>query len=235
MRVNPHGVGSVVHLIQRGARGLPIVRDKADRYDFVRCLFLLNDTYQDPNWRKTMIGKPLFRRPETWPEQEPLVSILAWTLLDNHFHLLVREEREGGIAKFMQRLCGSLSNRSNKKYREHGSLFQGGYRGRTVDTDEYLQYVHAYITVKNTFEMLPGGLKRAFDDFDKAWEKAGEYPFCSFRTAAYSDLSLLLNMPLLEDLGLLRKDFKKYARSMLTIHAQGKSDLPYKDLMLEDW
>jgi hypothetical protein len=235
MRVEPHGVGSVLHIIQRGARGMAIVRDQSDRQGFVRSLFLLNDLHQDENWRKSTKNTTLFYRPEAWPEREELVSILAWTLLDNHFHLLVREEREGGTAKFMQRLCGSMSTHFNKKYSERGSLFQGGYRGRTIDTDEYLQYVHAYIAVKNTFEMLPGGLRSALKDFDSAWERAASYLFSSFRTAAYGDLSPILNVPALHDLGLLRKDFKEYARSMIAVHAQSKSDLRHKDLMLEEW
>jgi hypothetical protein len=231
-----------MHIVQRGARGMDIVHDQQDRYDFVRSLFILNDTYQDTNWRKYVRGKPLFYYPEAWPEREPLVSILAWTLLDNHFHLLLREEREGGIARFMQRLCGSMTSRFNRKYKGRGSLFQGGYRGRTVDTDEYLQYVHAYIVVKNTFEMLPGGMKRALQNFNVAWKGAGAYPFTSFRTSTYGDHSPLLAMHLIEDLGLLRKDFKKYARSMLAVHSdvqrksvQRKSDLRCTDLILEGW
>lgn len=222
--------------MKRGARGMEIVRDKHDRFNFVRSLYLLNDTYQDNNWRSYVAGKPLFYRPESWPQHTPLVAILAWVLLDNHFHLLLQEIEEGGIAKFMQRLGGSMTLSFNEKYSEHGSIFQGGYKGRTVETDEYLQYVYAYITVKNTFEMFPGGLKKALAQFEKAWTFAGTYPFTSFLTSATGSPSPLLNMEAIDSLGLIRKDFKKYARSMLAVHAKTKDiEDNIAPLILEEW
>lgn len=237
MRVEPHGTGSVMHVIKRGARGMEIVRDEHDRYDFVRSLYLLNDAHQDNNWRMYVAGKPLFYRPKLWPERVPLVSILAWTLLDNHFHLLLQEIEENGIAKFMQRLSGSMTLSFNKKYEERGSIFQGSYKGRVVESEKYLQYLHAYITVKNTFEMFPGGLSKALVNFEEAWSFAHDkYPFTSFLTAANGKPSLLLNMQAINALGLIRKDFKEYARSMLAVHAKTKEmEDDISSLILEEW
>jgi len=236
MRVEPHSVGSVVHVIKRGARGMEIVRTKQDQYNFARSLYLLNDTHQDNSWRTYVAHKPLFYRPKSWPKRKPLVSILAWTLLDNHFHLLLQEIEEGGIAKFMQRLGGSMTLYFNEKHDGRGSIFQGSYKGRVVDTDEYLQYVYAYITVKNTFEMYPGGLKKALTVFEKAWTFAGTYPFTSFLTAVAGAPSPILDMEAIDSLGLIRKDFKKYAHSMLAVNAKTKDfDEKLIALLLEDW
>lgn len=192
MRVEPHGVGSVLHVIKRGARGSQIVHDTDDRQHFMRSLFFLNDTYQDPN--VTLIissGIPLVR-PEHWPEGEPLVALLAWTLMPNHLHLVLQEVREGGIAKFMQRLGGSMSARHNAKYSEKGSLFQGGYKGRVVEDDADLRWLASYVMVKNVFELYPAGLKAAARDFDKAWEWAKENPYTSLSAYAASTPSPIL-------------------------------------------
>lgn len=236
MRVEPHSVGSVLHVVKRGGRGTDIVRNEHDRFNFTRSLFILNDAHQDNNWRDYTSGKPLFYRPETWPERKPLVSILAWTLLDNHFHLLLQEIEEGGIAKFMQRLGGSLTLHNNERYGERGSIFQGGYKGRLVETDKYLQYLQAYIVVKNTFEMYPGGLKKALAQFEDAWKFASTYQFTSFLTAATGAPSPLLDMQTIDSLGLTRDDFKRYARSMLAVHARTKDiDENVVALLLEEW
>ncbi|HVW83016.1 MAG TPA: hypothetical protein VHC68_03705 [Candidatus Paceibacterota bacterium] len=104
MRVEPHDVGSFLHITKRGARGAEIVRDESDRIGFTRSLFYLNDTYSDENWRKSLSGLGMFERPADWPEREPLVRIHAWTLMPNHFHILAEQIRDGGVAKFMQRL-----------------------------------------------------------------------------------------------------------------------------------
>ena len=180
MRVEHFGVGSIVHVMKRGARGLPIVRTEADRRRFASLLYLLNDKHQDQNWKHKTTGLDLFERPLDWPERAPLVRILAWVLMPNHFHLLLEEVEEGGIAKFMQRLCGSMSAHFNAKYDEKGSLFQGGYKGRTVADDNYLGLLAPYIMVKNVFELYPGGLNKALKEFEKAWQwGVGSYEFSS--------------------------------------------------------
>jgi len=181
MRVELHEVGSVMHLMNRGARGLPIVRDEADRKNFLRSLFYLNDTHQDRNWRKTLRYTDFPKWPRTWPERNPLVDLWAWTLMPNHFHCIIREKIKGGTAKFMQRFCGSLSAYANTKYNDKGSLFQGGYKGRVVGSDADLRWLASYVMVKNTLELYPGGLTRAIKKFNSAWEWGLNYPFSSMQ------------------------------------------------------
>src|SRR3989344_2655516 len=197
MRVEPHGIDSILHVTKRGARGLDIVRDEHDRHRFGKLLFYLNDTFSDTNWIDALKYRRPLERPEHWPEREPLVRILAWTLLSNHFHLLLEEIREGGTAKFMQRLCGSMSAASNSKYSETGSIFQGSYRCKTVDDDSYLRYLTFYIQVKNVFDMYPGGLAKAISNFEKAWEWALQYPYSSLRTYALDIESPIIEKELL--------------------------------------
>jgi len=249
MRIEPYGVGSVLHVVKRGARGMEIVRNEADRWRFVRMLYLLNDKYQDPGRQtrhrtgiasltRNLDSTEFFGRPEHWPERKPLVSILAWALMPNHFHILLQTRSESGAPKFMQRLGSSMSVAFNEKYGEKGSLFQGSYKSRTIDTDEYLQYVHAYIVVKNTLELYPGGLAVALRDFDDAWKFAASHPFSSFRSSSEGASSPIIDMSALTSLGLHRTDFKAYARSMLEVHKgtkQAAHDSDRDFLLLEPW
>ncbi len=159
---------------------MSIVEDDADRWRFIKALYLLNDSYSNRNWHRETSGLALFERPSHWPGRRPLVSILAWTLMPNHFHLLLQEKEEGGIAKFMQRFCGSMSLCFNLKYESKGSLFQGAYKAKLVDEDAYLRYLAFYIEAKNVLELYPGGLMAAYKNFEDAWKWALSYPFSSF-------------------------------------------------------
>jgi hypothetical protein len=138
----------------------------------------------------------------------------------------------------MQRLGGSMTLYFNEKHREKGSIFQGAFKSRTVDDDIYLQYVHTYIVVKNTLENYPGGLKKALNEFDKAWRWIGEgYPFTSFLTASAGIESPIIDMEMLHDLGLARKDFKHFAQDMLMTHVNVQGDIgnDFATFHLEDW
>ena len=234
MRVEPRSIGSVVHVIQRGTRGLNIVRSKRDRVRFSELLFYLNDSYTDPNWLKAMKFCAPFERPEHWPDSDPLVHILAWTLMPNHFHLLVEEIREKGTSRFMQRLCGSMSMNFNTKYGERGSLFQGSYKSRTVDDNRYLQYLSYYIQVKNVLELYPGGLTRAMRNFNSAWSWALHYPFSSlFPYVMNTDSPIIDKNRFLEIFPDARLS-KTEAREMLALHMQ-HNDEKYSAITLEPW
>lgn len=233
MRVEAHGIDSIVHVIKRGGRGMEIVRDDDDRERFVRSLFYLNNEHVDPDWiiATSSLNPPQI--PNHWPERKPLVEILAWTLMPNHFHLLLKEIMDGGIAYFMQRICGSMSKQYNNKYDEFGSIFQGGYRGKTIDTGEYLRYVLPYIVVKNVFELYPGGLASAMQSFEKAWQWALTYPYSSLPSHVYGNNSPILTMNTVKEMFESGTTFKNQAYDMLTAHIEQREHLLPRNLQLE--
>lgn len=217
MRVQPYGIGSYLHVIKRGARGVDIVRDGSDSWRFLKMLFLLNDVHFRNDWFFEKSNTDIFNRPKHWPEREQVVDILAYTLMPNHFHLLLREKQKGGVSLFMKRLGQSMTIYTNEKYQENGSLFQGAYRSKTIQEDEYLRYAAAYVMVKNAFELYPkGGLYTAQENFDDAWEWAKGYTFSSFGDYAGSRK----NSPILSKDNLLQEIFtpqyfKRYARDVI--------------------
>ncbi len=215
---------------------MDIVRDLPDKNNFIRTLYYLNDTHTDRNWRREIANLGMFERPASWPEREPLAHVLAWTLLSNHFHILVQELREGGTAKLMQRIAGSLSMSFNLKYKEKGSLFQSGYRGRTIDTDTHLSYLAFYILVKNVLDMYPGGLHAAQGNFDDAWEWAKRYPYSSFRDIISGAPSLIVDdgEELITSAIGAGDAYKQEARELLDFHMASHGE-DFKELMLEPW
>lgn len=216
MRVEPFGIDSFIHVVKRGARGMAITRDDADCRRFARLLYYLNDEHKSEFWEQDVRRLGAFVRPKGWPERRPLVEILAWTLLPNHFHLLLQETQDSGVSRFMQRLCGSMSRHFNEKYEEKGSLFQGAYRSRTIGTDKYLRWALAYVLVKNVFELYPGGYTKAVKEFDKAWTWGIEaYKFSSLPDYALAQPSPILSRNLFEDLFKSTSDFKTCARDMV--------------------
>ena len=174
-----------------------------------------NDEHQPANWFRDITDPSLapFERPDLWPEQKKLVNIIAFCLLDNHFHLLLEETQEGGISKFMQRLGTSMSYRYNLKYDERGSLFQGSFRSRTIDRDNYLRYVIAYIQLKNTLDMYTRGVESTAA-FDKAYDWACHYPYSSLFDHSRTVARPIIEIGFLTDL-FAEVSFKEFGRDFI--------------------
>src|SRR5690606_32085180 len=78
-------------------------------------------------------------------QKEPLVEILNWCLMPNHYQLCVQELVPGGIVKFLQKTMTGYTMYFNTKYQRSGVLFQGKTKSRHVDSDAYLRYLQYYI------------------------------------------------------------------------------------------
>ncbi len=73
------------------------------------------------------------------------VSLLCFCIMENHFHLLVREETEGGIPFYIQRIENAYTRYFNLSHERRGHLFQGPFRAVHIDTNDQLLYTSAYI------------------------------------------------------------------------------------------
>lgn len=79
-----------------------------------------------------------------------LLNIVAFCLMPNHFHFLLQENSPGSISSFISNLCNSHSRFYNTKYETVGSLFQGRFKAKRVDKDEYLIHLSRYIHLNPT-------------------------------------------------------------------------------------
>ena len=236
MRKEQFGVDTFVHVIQRGSRQMPIVRNDADRWRFLRLLRYVNDEDVPRHWERDISPNDIrdnFKRPARWAAIRPYVSIISHCLMDNHFHLLLRERIEGGISKFIQRISNSMAMYHNARYGTSGTLFEGPYRARVVMDDRHLQYLGAYINVENPFERFPGGLRAATANFERAYEFAIAYPFSSTADFAGVRTSSILDHDLRRELFSNPNEFKDAARELMLGRLEVVDDAG--DLFLEPW
>jgi putative transposase len=94
------------------------------------------------------------------------VEILAWALMPNHAHFLLRSGAQG-LAPFMRRLLSGYANAFNKRHRRVGYVFQDRFKSLICDEEEYLLTLVRYIHLNP----LKGGLVRTM-------EALGRYPYC---------------------------------------------------------
>ncbi|MBI2021972.1 transposase [Candidatus Daviesbacteria bacterium] len=73
------------------------------------------------------------------------VDILAFCLMPNHFHLLMKEIQLGGISTFMRNFQNSYAKYFNLKSERTGAVFQSMFKAVRIETDEQLVHVCRYI------------------------------------------------------------------------------------------
>lgn len=139
---NSFAVDEWYHCYNRGVdkRALFDNEDHANR--FLMLLYLCNSS--EPVYLYNT-HKPDLAKAFQEERGDPIVSIGAFCLMPNHYHLLLKEIIEGGITSFMRKIGTAYTMYFNMKYERVGHLFSGQFRSRHIMNDRYFQRVLEYI------------------------------------------------------------------------------------------
>jgi len=131
------------HLYSRGVEKRKIFIDTKDYERFMALLYIINqpNAFHFGNFLKNHKLAEVFNE----SKEKNLVSILIYTLMPNHFHLLVYENEEGGISKFMGRLLTAYSMYFNTKYERSGPLFTHPFRSQHISDEAQYLWIFSYI------------------------------------------------------------------------------------------
>jgi putative transposase len=229
MRKENITIGSYVHVFNRGNKQSPIYRQKSDLWRMLFALYYLNTKKLDTRWptelERKKINPESFVWPRDWGEKNPIVSVLGFTIMPNHFHLILKETSENGISNFMHKFSMGHSKFINAKYNESGRLFEGKFKSKILDTDEYLCRATVYVMIKNLFELYPrGGLEGAKKNFEDAWQWGIEYPFSSLAHYAGKRESPILDKDSIAEVFDLPGDFKQFSNDYILGRATDDED-----------
>lgn len=142
--------GGYYHIYNRGVEKRNIFGDQQDYAVFVSYL----REYLTPKETDTLMRKLAEAAPEekdralrklrlnNFSEE---IALLAYCLMPNHFHFLIKQTGKISIDKFMNSLLTRYTMYFNKKYKRVGPLFQGVYKAVLVASDEQLLHLSRYI------------------------------------------------------------------------------------------
>ena len=229
----------IYHVFNRGVEKRNIFLDDQDYFRFIHNLFEFNDEnpvintryYFDP---KTMNveSRNLNKANADKHVREKLVEILVFTLMPNHFHLLLRQRKKNGIQKFMQKVCIGYVMYFNQKYERVGGLFQGRFKAVMAERNEYFQYLPHYI------HLNPLGIKA--NSAARSWRE--EFSFLeNYKWSSFPDYIGKKNFPSVTKRDFVLKIFggeagyKRYTSKFLREAGRNKEawPKPIHNLMLE--
>jgi len=110
--------GALHHVIGRGIDGIKIFSNRKDREDFLERLADLC--------------------------RADALSVYAWALMSNHFHLLLRTVNQP-LSKSMRKLLTGYVVNYNRRHKRYGHLFDNRYKSILCEDDPYLMELTRYI------------------------------------------------------------------------------------------
>ncbi|MBI4037103.1 transposase, partial [Candidatus Daviesbacteria bacterium] len=143
---------SYYHLYNRGVEKRLIFQDEQDYAVFLSYL----KTYLLPKDEKILKQKladpsTSYKIRETILQQLKLnnfygeITLIAYCLMPNHFHLLVKQKSNSSIDKFMNSLGIRYAMYFNRRYKRVGALYQDVYKAVIIESDPQLLYLTSYI------------------------------------------------------------------------------------------
>lgn len=163
-RVIPFVNQQIYHIYNRGSEKRNIFGDRRDYQRFLKTLGYYQ--LEGPKPKLSHYFKYQSFKPKL---AKKVAEILAYCLMPNHFHLLLKQLEEGGISEMVAKISLSYTKYYNTKYSRVGPLFQGQFKAVLIESDEQLIHVSRYIHLNPIVSFLAKDLNK----FD--WSSYHEY------------------------------------------------------------
>lgn len=200
--------GEIFHVLNRGVDKRNIFLDDQDYFRFIHDLFEFNDTSPACNLGHRFSQNQIIDLRNRYIKERPrklIVEILAFCIMPNHFHLLMRQKKDGGLTKFMRKLGVGYANYFNKKYQRTGTLFQGRYRAVSVTENAHFVHIPYYIHFNPLDLIMPEWRTGKIENHQKAIEFLESY-----RWSSHLDYIGKKNLPSITQRAFLLKIFGGY-------------------------
>jgi putative transposase len=135
---------SIYHIYNRGVEKRETFLAAADYLRFVLGLYEFNSGRPALNFGYQLNRQSIEVRLQ-YPRKDLFVDILVFCLMPNHYHLMIKQLRKGGITEFMRKLGTGYTNYFNLKYDRVGPLFQGKFKALSLEREAHFMHLPHYI------------------------------------------------------------------------------------------
>jgi len=154
----------IYHIYNRGTEKRRIFENKREYKRFIQTLQYYQLQGPKPKFSNFIKYKLFNPNPN-----KKIVEIISYCLMPNHFHLLLKQLKEGGISEFIRKLSDSYTKYFNIKHDRVGALFQGPFKAVLMEGDEQLIHVSRYVHLNPIASFLVKNLG------DYEWSSFKEY------------------------------------------------------------
>ncbi len=206
--------GEIYHVAVRGIDGNQIFKDIDDHYRGIFSIYEFNNAKQvviqkrrkararekeqikkiNQEFSKILTKAKASRDRVSTDSRDKFVEVLAFCIMPNHFHLLLRQIKDNGITKFMAKFGIGYGGYFNRKYSRKGYVFQNRFIAVHIKNEKQLKIVFVYIHVNPISLIEPKWKEAGIKNLKKILEFLENYKWSS-----YSDYIGKKNFPSVTD------------------------------------
>lgn len=206
VRKTPLVTGQIYHVYNRGVDKRKIFLSNSDRRRFILAI----SHYKDfPHIKFSLTLLPLGStslQTRSEKEKKPIVEIINYCLMPNHFHQILKQLKDGGISEYLRKMSLSYATFFNTKYGREGSLFQGPFKAVHVESKEQLIHLSRYIHLNPVISSKT----------NTPLDKLEEYPWSSYREYLDLDRDPICNKSLVLESFAGADDYREFVRVQVT-------------------
>lgn len=132
--VKSYDAPAYYHVYNRGAGKQVIFHDADDKNKFISLLA----RHLDPADQSTRSDGLMYEKYD--------LRLVAYCLMNNHFHLLLYQESDvEAVTKLLRSVSTAYTMYFNKRYSQQGHLFQGIFKASEITSEAYLSHITRYI------------------------------------------------------------------------------------------
>lgn len=189
IRKIPFVKGEYYHIYNRGNSKQRIFLDDSDYKHFQKLLYICNSKINF-KFRDNIVSLKI--NAFDFERDERIVSIGAWVLMPNHFHLYIiinphmsdmwvgSNKYKNAISEFIRKLLTAYVKYFNTKYNRTGSLFEGPFKSVHIEKDNQARYLFSYIHL-NPIKLIQKNWKiEGIKDIQQSLVFLNKYKYSSY-------------------------------------------------------
>mgnify|MGYP005849167529 CR=1 FL=1 len=147
--------GQIFHIFNKSIASFKIFKNLEDKQRFINVLDYYNNAKISESFSKFIKKETNFNCSCLLHiEKESIVKFLAYVIMPDHYHLLLKILKENHFLRFISNVENSYTRFFNLKYNRKGPLWQTSFKSVYISTNEQLLHVSRYIHLNPTTSKL---------------------------------------------------------------------------------
>ena len=160
----------IYHVVSRSVGNTTVFDAEEDFYRGIFSIYEFNNDNRVNIWERrrerAIEKKKLGPTSLTQKNRDMFVEVLAFSFMPNHLHLILRQLKDDGISKFMQKFGTGYANYFNEKHKRQGHLFNK-FRAVHIKDDNQLKTAFVYVHTNLISMVEPGWKEKGIENPNK--------------------------------------------------------------------